>query len=181
MKVCAYEKTCPNKTAKCNEVLLMSDIHAKPIVDGKFWIVEEAGVKIATLHKKDNNKFVLSSTNGEMMFNKKDDLTKQFGKGFFLSSEKIKVTATEPNECHGFPTSCKPYNAMYNVQKKLPLFTKSNASKSLYCAGYYVIKFDKGWVKSFCPKAITIERYPYKGPFKTELEMKAVLSNAKAD
>jgi len=160
----------------------MTEIHAKPIVDGKFWIVEQDGNKIATLHKKENNKFILSSTNGEVMFNKKEDLTKEFGKGFFLTSEKVKVTKTEEvKECHGFPTSCTPFNAMYDVQRKLPLFTKSNQSRSLYCAGYYVIKFDKGWVKSFCPKAITIERYPFKGPFKTELEMKAVLANAKSD
>jgi hypothetical protein len=160
----------------------MTEIHAKPIVDGKFWIVEQDGTKIATLHKKENNKFVLSSTNGEMMFNKKDDLTKQFGKDFFLTNTKIKVTtSTDINECHSYPTSCRPYNSMYDVKRKLPLFTKSNASKSLYCAGHYIIKFDKGWVKSFCPKAITVERYPYKGPFKTELEMKAVLSNAKSD
>jgi hypothetical protein len=70
---------------------------------------------------------------------------------------------------------------MFNVQKRLPLFTKSPESKSIYCAGYYIIKFDKGWVKSLCPKLITIERYESKGPFKTELEMKQVLSNAKSD
>jgi hypothetical protein len=177
---CTYKKTCPNKTDNC-EVITMTEIHAKPIVDGKFWIVEKDGVKIATLHKKENNKFVLSSTTGEVMFNKKDDLTKHFGSGFFLKSTKIKVTSAEPNECHGYPTSTSPFNSMYDVKRRLPLFTKSNASKSLYCAGYYVIKFDKGWVKSFCPKAITIERYPFKGPFKNELEMKAVLSNAKSD
>lgn len=158
----------------------MTEIHAKPIVDGKFWIVEQDGEKIATLHKKENNKFILSSYGGELMFNKKDDLTKQFGKGFFLTSTKVKVTASEPNECYGYPTSCKPYNAMYDVRRKLPLFTKSNQSKSLYCAGYYTIKFDKGWVKSHCPKLITIERYPYKGPFKSEIEMKQVLSHAKS-
>lgn len=180
MKVCAYKDTCPNKTTYCKE-LDMTEIHAKPIVDGKFWIVEEDGVKIATLHKKENNKFVLSSTSGEMMFNKKQDLTKQFGDSFFLTSDKVRVTTSEAHECHGYPTSCKPYNAMYDVRRKLPLFTKSNASKSLYCAGYYVIRFDKGWVKSFCPKAITIERYESKGPFKSELEMKTVLSNAKSD
>jgi len=150
-------------------------------VDGKFWIVEQDGTKVATLHKKENNKFVLSSTNGEVMFNKKQDLTKQFGDNFFLTGTKIKVTNAEPNECHGFPTSVKPYNNMYDVRRKLPLFTKSNASKSLYCAGYYTIKFNKGWVKSFCPKVITLERNPFKGPFKTEIEMKQVLANAKSD
>jgi hypothetical protein len=159
----------------------MTEIYAKPIVDGKFWIVEKDGAKIATLHKKENNKFILSSTNGEVMFNKKDDLTKQFGSNFFLKNTKVKVTSAVPHECHGYPTSCQPYNAMYDVQRKLPLFTKSNASKSLYCAGHYVIKFNKGWVKSFCPKAITIERNPFKGPFKSKIEMKAVLANAKSD
>ena len=83
----------------------MTDIHAKPIVDGKFWIVEQAGTKIATLHKKENNKFVLSSTQGEVMFNKKQDLTKQFGDGFFLNNTKVKVTQPEEHECHGYPTS----------------------------------------------------------------------------
>jgi len=160
----------------------MTEIHAKPIIDGKFWIVEQDGTKVGLLHKKENNKFMLSSTEGEIMFNKKDDLTKKFGKGFFLKNTKVKVSATEEDkECHGFPTSCTPYNAMYDVRRRLPLFTKSDKSKSLYCAGYYVIKFDKGWVKSFCPKAITIERYPFKGPFTSELEMKVMLANAKSD
>jgi hypothetical protein len=160
---------------------MIAELHAKPIVDGKFWIVEQNGEKVATLHKKENNKFILSSTSGEVMFNKKQDITKQFGDDFFLTSSKVKVVNLEPKECHGYPTSCTPYNDMYDVRRRLPLFTKSNASKSLYCAGYYTIKFDKGWVKSFCPKAITIERYPYKGPFKDELEMKQVLANAKSD
>lgn len=179
-RFCPYENTCVAKTLNCKEPD-MTDIYAKPIVDGKFWIVEQDGEKIATLHKKENNKFILSSFNGELMFNKKEELTKQFGKGFFLTSNKVKVTPSEPNECHGHPTSCKPFNAMYDVRRKLPLFTKSNQSKSLYCAGYYIIKFDKGWVKSFCPKLITIERYPYKGPFKSEIEMKQVLRHAKSD
>ncbi len=159
----------------------MTEIHAKPIVDGKFWIVEQDGTKIATLHKKENNKFLLSSTSGEIVFNKKEELTKQFGREFFLTNSKVKVTTLEPKECHGYPTSCKPNNSMYDVRRKLPLFTKSAQSKSLYCAGYYIIKFDKGWVKSFCPKAITIERYPFKGPFKTEIEMKQVLASAKSN
>lgn len=159
----------------------MTEIHAKPIVDGKYWIVEQDGEKIATLQKKENNKFILSSTSGEIMFNKKEELTKQFGKDFFLRNEKVKVTSVQEKEVYGYPTSCDPYNAMFDVRRKLPLFTKSTQSKSLYCAGYYAIKFDKGWVKSFCPKAITIERYPFKGPFKTELELKSVLSNAKSN
>ena len=70
---------------------------------------------------------------------------------------------------------------MFDIKRRLPLFTKSEKSKSIYCAGYYIIKFNKGWVKSFCPKLITIERYKSKGPFKTDIEMRQQLSitNAK--
>lgn len=159
----------------------MTEIYAKPIVDGKYWIVEENGEKIATLQKKENNRFILSNNDGDVVFTKKEDLTKEFGKDFFLSNKKVKVTPTALKEVYGYPTSTVPYNSMFDVRKKMPLFTKSNQSKSLYCAGYYIINFDKGWVKSFCPKLITIERYPFKGPFRTELEMKTVLSNAKSN
>ena len=157
------------------------NLKAKPIVDGKFWIVEEDGEKVAILHKKENNKFMLSSKEGEVYFNKKDDLTKRFGKDFFLVNDKNKIVHTEVRDVYGYPTSCHPYNPLYNLQRKLPLFTKSSASKSLYCAGYYTIKFDKGWVKSFCPKLITVERYEYRGPFRNELEMKQAMSNVKSD
>jgi len=159
----------------------MTEIYAKPIVDGKFWIVEKDGEKVGTLHKKENNKIFLSSKIGEIWFNKKEELTMAFGKNFFGDRIKTTISHEEVRDVHGHPTSCYPHNPMYNVQKKLPLFTKSSDSKSLYCAGYYIIKFDKGWVKSFCPKLITIERYENRGPFKTEIEMKQVLSNVKSD
>lgn len=179
MKVCVYDETCPNKTDNCMEHQM--NLKAKPIVEGKFWIVEENGEKVAILHKKENNKFMLSSKSGEIYFNKKDEITKTFGKDFFSGKINTTFTSQEVREVYGYPTQCYPYNPIFDLKKKLPLFTKSSASKSLYCAGYYTIKFDKGWVKSFCPKLITVERYPTKGPFKSELEMKQVLANAKSN
>jgi len=179
MKVCQFDDTCPNKTDNCMEIEM--NLKAKPIVDGKFWIVEHAGEKVGILHKKENNKFMLSSKDGERYFTKKDELTKVFGKDFFTSKISTTISSQEVREVYGYPAQCYPYNPIFDVKKKLPLFTKSGASKSLYCAGYYTIKFDKGWVKSFCPKLITVERYPTKGPFKSELEMKQVMSNVKSD
>lgn len=155
-------------------------VTAKPIVEEKFWILEEDGERIGTLRKQENNKFMLSTKLGEKYFSKKEELTKLFGKGFFAATN-IKTTISAPTmEVYGYPTSSFPYNPIYNVQKKLPLFTKSESSKSLYCAGYYTIKFEKGWVKSFCPKLITVERYNYCGPFKSEIEMKQVMSSVKS-
>ena len=157
----------------------MTDLHAKPIVDGIFWIIEEGGNRVGTLHKKENNKWMLSSKNGELYFSKKSELTKQFGSEFFLKGFKTTVSNIDDNECHGYPTRWRPYNSMYDVRRRLPLFTKSNQSKSLFCAGHYTIEFPKNWVRSFCPKLITIERYPYRGPFKTEEEAREALINAK--
>ena len=53
-------------------------------------------------------------------------------------------------------------------------------SKSLYAAGYFIIRFEKGWVKSFCPKMITLDRYESKGPFKTDIIMRTELSRVNA-
>jgi len=155
----------------------MNEIHAKPIIKDKFWIVEKDGSKFATLRKNDDNRFIMSNETGIKVYDTKESLTRQFGSNFFIA-KIIKEADNAPiNEVHGYATSAAPHNAMFDVKRKLPLFTKSGDSKSLYCAGYYVIKFDKGWVKSHCPKLITLQRYEYQGPFKTEIEMKQVLSN----
>ena len=95
------------------------------------------------------------------------------GTSFFENERQLKNTFNDINwgtsisdkdsekkkEVHTYPTSVNPFNQMYDVKRKLPLFTKSKKSKSLYCAGYYIIRFDKGWVRSFCPKLVTIENY----------------------
>ena len=149
---------------------------AKPILEDKFWIVEDNGVRIGTLSKNDEG-FVVSRKGKIDFYRSENQLTKKFGKNFLLAN--IKENNNSPTyEVHGYSTRSIPYNSMYDIQNKLPLFTKSEKSKSAYCAGYYIIRFDKGWVKSFCPKLITIERYEYRGPFKNELEMRQELSRA---
>lgn len=155
----------------------MPELHAKTIIKDKFWIVEQDGEKIATLRRSDDDRFVMSNESGMKVYDSKDVITKTFGKDFFVAKIIKDSNNSDADEVHGYPTSVSPNNAMFDIRRKLPLFTKSEDSKSLYCAGYYVIKFEKGWVKSFCPKLITLQRYPFKGPFKTEFEMKQVLSN----
>ena len=155
----------------------MPELQAKPIIENKFWIVEKDGARYATLRKDEENRFVLSNERGFEIYDSQESLTNKYGKDFFRVKIVREADDASPCEVHGFPTSTTPHNTMFDVRKKLPLFTKSEDSKSLYCAGYYVIRFDKGWVKSFCPKLITLQRYEYQGPFKTEIEMKQVLSN----
>ena len=154
-------------------------LKAKPVLKDKFWIIENNEQRIGTMSWNDD-RYMFSTSGETCFFDNKREMKQRFGTDIVWTD----ATPQEPKVSeisqlvHGFPTSVTPYNTMYDVKRKLPLFTKSNKSKSAYCAGYYIIQFDKGWVKSFCPKLITIERYNFKGPFKTEMEMRSELSRA---
>jgi hypothetical protein len=150
-------------------------IKAKEVLKNKFWIVENEGTRIGTLSLSDD-RYILSDSTGTHFCTERQ-LKKRLGNDLTWTKLEV-VEKEEVKEVNNFPTSCTPYNAMYDVKRRLPLFTKSDKSKSLYCAGYYIIRFDKGWVKSFCPKLITVERYETKGPFKTDIEMRQELSRA---
>ena len=154
-------------------------LKAKPVLKDKFWIIENNEQRIGTMSWNDD-RYMFSTTGETCFFDNKREMKQRFGTDIVWTdiTPNAKTDDQNTKTIHGFPTSVSPYNTMYDVKRKLPLFTKSDKSKSAYCAGYYIIEFEKGWVKSFCPKLITIERYNSKGPFKTELEMRQELSRA---
>ena len=151
---------------------------AKVLVPNKSWILEDQGNKLGTLNKeKKGYAFFRKGVKFEL-----HDLTEvkeKFGAGIFtdsINAIKSNIKAADAKSIYDFPCGSKPFNPVFNVRKRLPIYAKSSKSKSLYCAGYYIIQFRKGWVKSFCPKLITLERYPYQGPYKSEAEMKTALN-----
>jgi hypothetical protein len=150
---------------------------ARVLVPNKVWIVEDSGIKVGTLNKEKKG-YSFFRQGQKVNLTDIRELNEAFGSALFDEAiKKIKpVQVPQVNAVHDFPCGSRPYNPVYNIKKRLPIYAKSSKSKSLYCAGYYVIKFRKGWVKSFCPKLITLERYPYQGPFKTEAEMRTVLN-----
>jgi len=157
-------------------------INAKTLVKDRFWIIEENGTKLGTLQKQEDNGWIFLGKTTRMEFPTKDSLYENFGDGIFANDITLTDVEEEDDstdfEVHGFVCNQKPYNSMFNVQKQLPIYTKTPKSKSLFCAGYYIICFEKGWRKAYCPKMITLQRYQYEGPIKTKLEMQQVLNNA---
>ena len=154
---------------------------AKELVKDKFWIVEEQGKKVGTLSKKDDNTYLLVDKNtGKEVELSNRDITQQYGEDFFetILVTTVKAKSKKDYTVYDYPCSSKPYNPVYDCKNRLPIYSKTPKSTSMYAAGYYIIKFEKGWVKSFCPKVITLQRYTYRGPFTTELEMRKQLSNA---
>jgi hypothetical protein len=148
---------------------------AKPLIPNKSWLLETDGLKIGTLNKERSSYSILKD-GVKITVGSAKDVKEKLGIEFY-DIPKVTKTETTDYAVYDFPCGSKPYGSVYNIRKKLPIYAKSTKSKSLYCAGYYVIKFRKGWVKSFCPKLITLERYPFQGPFKTEFEMKQTLTS----
>ena len=147
----------------------------KVLVPNKEWLIKDGNSKIGSISKNKLGYFF--HRNGyQVPFPTLTEIKLHFGIDSLDSGIKKNNEISDGNKIYDYPCSSKPYEPVYSVKEKLPLFAKSGKSKSQYCAGYYVIKFRKGWVKSFCPKLITLERYPYHGPFKTEAEMKSMLN-----
>lgn len=154
----------------------MTSLKANEILKNKFWIIEDNNDnKLGTLSKDADNRFMYSCDTGSYLYDNKTQVEKKLG-GIIWNKTTISDSKSASKEIYGLPTSTVPFNEMYDVKRKFGLFTKSKKSKSLYCAGYFCIHFEKGWVKSFCPKLVTLEKYEYSGPFKTEMEMRSELS-----
>lgn len=152
-------------------------LHAINIVEGTFWIVESEGKQIG----------MIQSIQDGVMFVKKDMSKEKFTSINVLSDKYNLVFDKEANNTlsdnetfnvHGYPCESLPYNAVYDLSKKLPIFTKREKSTSFYSAGYFIIKFAHGWVRSYCPKLITLQRYEFQGPYKNKIEMSEALKRA---
>lgn len=152
----------------------MIELIAKPILKNKYWIVEEQGEKIATIQAIEEGGFVYVDGASRRIYPSIKLLSKDINVVFDTETKKAKQSAAQYS-AYGFPTSQKPWNVLWDVKHQFPVYTKTNKSKSYYCAGHYIIKFNNGWVKSLCPKFITLNRYEFQGPFTSKEEMQEQL------
>jgi hypothetical protein len=148
---------------------MMSELVAKPVVKNKYWIVENDGHPIATIQAVEDGGFVYVHDDQRERYPSVKVLSKQHNIKFTTTTKKVKASAD--NQVYGFPISGKSFNEVYDVKRRLPIYTKTEKSKSQYCAGYYLIHLNDAWTRSFCPKSISVNRYPYLGPFATEQAM----------
>ena len=152
----------------------MTERIAKPVVKDKFWVVEDHGQKIATIQAREDGGFVYVHDEQREFFPSVKILKQKYDIKFG-SVEKIKKDSTKL--VYGYPITGKAYNQVWDVQRRLPVYSKTAKSKSLFCAGYYLIKSNGIWTENFCPKNITLSRYEYCGPFCTKQEMQKYLKD----
>ena len=139
-------------------------IVAKPVIDTQYWILKQDDEKIGNVQAVDGG-FALTIRNKVAKFKTIRMLRRQANIEF---AEPEHVTPIPKDRVHGYPTGCRTHNGMWNVQLKLPLFTKTTKSKSWFAAGWYSIKQHRSWKVLQNPKLIVLERYTYQGPFYTE-------------
>lgn len=151
---------------------------AKPVVKGKFWVVEDDGQTIATIQATSSGKFVYVHDNEREPFTSIKGISTKYDIRF--ETTKFKLSKVDTHHCYAFPTCSKPFNQIWDVQRKLGLFTKSPNSRSLFCAGYFAINYDGAWLTEFCPKNLVLTRHQYSGPYKSQSEAQQFINSLKA-
>lgn len=148
---------------------------AKNILPEKFWIIEDVEkTKLGTIQvDKTRVKVII---NGDHYEYSDFDAALQTH-DIYPSNEPIEEKIEPKNEfnVNGYPTKDQPFNEVYDAKLGLPMYTKTEKSKCFYSAGYYIIRFDFAWAQAYCPKVITLKRNEFRGPYRTQMEMKEQL------
>lgn len=142
-------------------------IVAKPVIDKKFWILQKDNEKIGNIEAV-NGGYQVKIDNQISQF-KTIKMVEQRADIVFQDLFNNKTT-NDLKTVHGYPVTGRCYNPVWDVPHQLPLFTKTKKSKSWFAAGWYQVKKGRNWKVMQDPKLITLQRYPYHGPFYTQEE-----------
>ncbi len=151
----------------------MKNLVAKPIIKDQYWVVTDGNEKVGNVIA-DGSGFNLKMNGVDTHFENSTDLKKKT-KIHFQTLKTDRTKAQMPFS--HYPTTTKVYNSILDIKRKLHLYTKTAKSKCYYAAGWYAINQNNEFEPVFCPKYIFIQRYPYQGPFKTEIEAKQAINN----
>jgi hypothetical protein len=141
------------------------------------WLVHQGNQKIGILNKDVQEHYTYISGKELVSFSDDNEVRNHFG-NLSLFEEKIDTPSLKHDAYYigGYEVDyAEPYvleETHPDYRKDLPLYTKIEGGTIYYAAGYYCINFDKGWKHANGPKLSTIEKYGYRGPFKTLLEAK---------
>lgn len=151
----------------------MNELVAKQIIKDQYWVVTDGDRKVGNVQANSAGYEVM--LNGStLQFNNTKDIKKQTRITFeHIKSNKTQVQMPYPE----FPTPEKTHNNIFDLKRKLHIFTKTKKSKCYHVAGWFTIDQNGQKTAIFCPKYIFVQRYPYQGPFKTEDEAQAHINS----
>lgn len=146
---------------------------AKPIVKNEYWVVTDGEKKVGNVIA-DGNGFDVKIGDETVHYLSKNEIKKHKKINF----ENLEKTNKNNPVFAVYPTSGnRIYNSVFDVKRKLHIFTKTQKSKCYHAAGWFAIKQGEEYTNILCPKYIFIQRYPYIGPFKTESELNSSINS----
>ncbi len=147
----------------------VSNLVAKPIVKDQLWVVTNGQEKVGNVENTGQG-YCVTLGNHQCNFDSTNTINKLVAIEFQRPSAK-KLTQTPPYAV--WPTSSKTYNNMFDVKRRLHVYTKIRKSKCYYVAGWFKLLINNEWQTIFCPKYIFVQRYKYLGPYNTEQELES--------
>lgn len=135
------------------------------------WIVNQGEQHVGILNKDIQNHFTFISGKERIDFDSETDVKQHFGNVALFTDLDDRDTVV-PNSYYvkGYEVDYPEPYLVEDPECDLPLYTKLEGSDVVYAAGYYCIRFNKGWKYGRGPKLATLKKYGYEGPYHTELE-----------
>ena len=96
-------------------------------MENRFWILEEDGRKLGTICRQEDRRYINSCDTGIMIFDNQRQLQSKFNGSWMWGStleRTEETTRCKRNSVYDYPSKFKAFNQIFDVQKKLPLFTK---------------------------------------------------------
>ena len=154
----------------------MNALIAKPIIKDQYWVVVDGDRKVGNVQANSAGYEVI--LNGStVQFNNTAEIKKTTKINFEpMKSNQTRAQMPYPE----YPTPTKTYNNIFDLKRKLHVFTKTAKSKCYHVAGWFTINQTGTAEAVFCPKYIFVQRYPYQGPFKTQDEALTAINNTDA-
>lgn len=145
---------------------------AKSIVKNEFWVVTDGTAKVGDV-KAEGSGYCVTLGNRQAHFDTTKSIEKQVSIEFqstLKPNNPVKLPYTH------WPVNSKTYNNVFDVKRKIHIYTKTAKSKCYHVAGFFIINMNGEETIVECPKYIFIQRYDYKGPFKSKQEAEELLA-----
>lgn len=138
-------------------------IVAKAVIPDQYWILRDQDRKIGNIQAENDGYRV--RINDQVVHVKTLAMLRERVEVDFENTIVDTPADISDNMVHGYPTNATIHNAIWDVKRHLPLWTRDQRSKSWFAAGWYRVRQHRSWRVVMCPKVILLDRYDYRGPF----------------
>ena len=149
-------------------------IKAKEVLKGKYWVLvdNDKQDRVGEMESTDHGyKIQFDHMPKNLSASSMADVQRQVAQLKFVKLKIKDDNIVQDKLCMGYPAKAKVYSPLWDMTLRVPVYLTAKNSKSWYAAGYYLIKFNRNWKIKYCPKVIALQRYTFRGPFKTKDEL----------